>query len=314
MKKFVFILIAMAFVISGCNFFPKSDTEDNSGGNLIVHLGDTDPAARAITTGARLPEDVRASFRYELSLTGPGGEVRSATVPGMENLNLTVPLGNWRIDAAAYQQDVQAGTGSLTFRVAAGSNTIRIPMSMSGSCYDIEIPAMDGLTITANPSAAFPGTTVGLTAVILTSVVPAASGAPFILPRVTEKNSGNPVSLSGSGLFYTFEMPAADVTVSVQQNRVTFVFEGPEDEHFEPGPGADLSWKDDTPLSLAVTGAYDNYQWYLDGLPLTGETTAILSRTARDFSVAAHRISVRVTRADGNIYSKEATFNVVTGL
>jgi hypothetical protein len=103
---------------------------------------------------------------------------------------------------------------------------------------------------------------------------------------------------------------AATGTVLAQpQETVSFTFTGPGDESISL-TNQFISWTANTPLSFTVSGSYTSYQWSLDGTPISGATTASLSRTARNFSIGAHNLSVRVTNQGGTPYSKEVTITV----
>ncbi|MDR1058009.1 MAG: hypothetical protein LBL43_00525, partial [Treponema sp.] len=106
MKRFVLAGLSFSLLIligfGSCDFLMGPDKPVNGEGNLVISLGGG--AARALTSGADLPGSVLAALRYELTLTGPGGEVLERTVTGGETLNLTVPLGEWRITAKAYKE------------------------------------------------------------------------------------------------------------------------------------------------------------------------------------------------------------------
>jgi hypothetical protein len=103
---------------------------------------------------------------------------------------------------------------------------------------------------------------------------------------------------------------ATSAVLDQPQGTVSFTFTGPADENINL-TSQTLSWTANTPLILTVSGGYTSYQWSLDGAPINGETTVMLNRTARNFSVGTHNLSVRVTNAAGTPYSKEATISVV---
>jgi uncharacterized repeat protein (TIGR02543 family) len=205
------LLAALAFA-GGCNFVMGPDEpEGGDGGNLSISLGGpASPESRAITSGADLPDDVLATLRYDLVLTGPDGGVRNESVSGTEILSMTVAVGAWRIDARAYKEDGLAGTGSLSFRVKPGLNTVWVPMYINGGYFDIAAasPINNG-TVTAGCGAAFPGTTITLT------VTPEAG---YRLKAGTLKYwyGGSGYDPAGSGLIYTFAMPMDNVTVSAE--------------------------------------------------------------------------------------------------
>ncbi|MDR2133890.1 MAG: hypothetical protein LBP27_02190, partial [Treponema sp.] len=167
MKKSILSVIAAVLLsgLGGCDFLMGPDSPaGNGGGNLTISFGAGGAGnERAISSGADLPADVLAALRYELVLTGPGGEALEKTVSGGESLSLTAALGEWRIEAKAYRQGALAGTGSLSFTVAQGINSVRVPMMINGGYFDIiPDPSPSGGTVEANFRAAFPGTTVTL--------------------------------------------------------------------------------------------------------------------------------------------------------
>jgi uncharacterized repeat protein (TIGR02543 family) len=121
-----------------------------------------------------------------------------------------VPLGEWRITAKAYKEDGLAGTGNLSLTVVPGHNPAEVPMYINGGYFDITADAsVSNGTITADFGAAFPETTVTLT------VTPEA-GYTLKTGSVKYRYGGSDYDPAGSGLIYTFTMPAADVTVRAE--------------------------------------------------------------------------------------------------
>jgi hypothetical protein len=194
------LLTACLLLAAACDLQPELRDGDHG----LLTLSFDDAAGRAITSGKDLPADVLASFRYEVIFSGPEGETLNHSVSAEGSLSLTLALGNWRIDAAAYQGQILTGTGSLAFTLAAGENRVRVPMRLQGGYFDIGISATTGGSVTSAFSAAFPGTPVTLTA------------APAAGYRLLSMSAGGGVSLGGSGNSRTFTMPAADVTVSAE--------------------------------------------------------------------------------------------------
>jgi uncharacterized repeat protein (TIGR02543 family) len=73
-----------------------------------------------------------------------------------------------------------------------------------------------------------------------------------------------------------------------------------------------LSWTNGT-LDISVPeenfqGA--SWQWYLDGVPLNGATTAALNKPGSDFSPGRHELTVEIRTADLKVYSKTLRFTV----
>ena len=196
MKKTIIFLIsgALAGALGACDFLMGPDnTGGNGGENLSISFGTagTSGNERAISSGAELPAEVLASLRYELSLTGPGDEVLKRTVSGGETLKLTAALGEWRIDAEAYQEDGLAGTGSHAFTVAPGLNTVLVPMWINRGYFVLTVDSrIPGGTVEASFSAAFPGTTVTL------RVTPEEG---YVLQAGTLKVNDDNEGIAGSG-------------------------------------------------------------------------------------------------------------------
>jgi hypothetical protein len=167
MKKSAAILInaVILSVFCGCTLLlGPDDPVGQDGGNLSISFGVAESRGnqRSITSGAELPDAVLASLHYELTLTGPGGKTLEQTVFGGENLKLTVNLGEWRIQAKAYQGNVLAGTGELTYPVILGINAVQIPMTINQGYFAISIQTDNGM-VEADVAAAFPETPVTLT-------------------------------------------------------------------------------------------------------------------------------------------------------
>jgi hypothetical protein len=216
MKKVLTALLVVAAVLASlgsCNFILGPDkpaaagNEEGGTGNLVISIGGADREI-APGSGIPLPGDVLAVLRYDLTLTGPGGSTLTAAVSPGQNLSMTVMVGGWRIDARAYQENALAGTGSLNFTVSSGVNSVRVPMNMSGSCYEIKLSGdtANG-TVRSNFTAAFPGTAITITA-------ENHEGAFFIDGSLEAVESGTAnLVVSGSGTSHSFAMPAADVDV-----------------------------------------------------------------------------------------------------
>jgi hypothetical protein len=217
------VILPVLAVLGSCNFILGPDkpaaagNEEGGMGNLVISVGG---AERAIAPGGTLPGDVLAALRYELTLTGPGGSTLTRTVSGGENLNMTVIVGGWRIDAQAYQDTILAGTGSLDFTVGPGTNSVQVPMNMSGPCYEIDLPDYGTAgTVQSNFTAAFAGTNVTITAVEGEGI--------FADGSLRARTISNTPVVSGSGTSHSFTMPASDVEVAAGFLRlIRYVREG----------------------------------------------------------------------------------------
>jgi hypothetical protein len=307
------VLLAVG-ALGGCNFLMGPDSpagNSNGGGNLSVSLGTADNQ-RALTAGTDLPAHVLDALRYELVLTGPSGEVVARTASRGDNLVLAVALGEWRIDAEAYLQDGLAGSGTRTFTVAAGDNSVVVPMTINQGYFDIAVdPAIANGTVSPNFDAAFPGTTVTLT------VTPAPG---YVLKKGSLKYSDDSVI---TGPPYTFAMPGEDITVSAFFNRIvdTITVEGPQDEavpvtaqHSRGNSSTDISWLDKEWVTFTVnkpgyTREAGNLMWFVDGEKKLG-TGNYLTINARDYIKRKYNLTAMIKLND-QWYSSDASFRVV---
>jgi hypothetical protein len=213
MKKIIILLISTIVAVGffGCDFFLGPDEPVGRSGNLSISVGtgDRQAGSRVISSGKDLPEEVRASLRYDITLTGPGGETIERTLANGENLQLTVALGEWRIGAAARQESSETvvGTGSLVLTVIPGINAVRVPMTLENYYYSITLPDQPNGIVEANVSAAFPETLVTLTV---------RPGEGYILKALTYSYGDTDIPIEESEAGYTFTMPAADITVHAE--------------------------------------------------------------------------------------------------
>jgi fibronectin type 3 domain-containing protein len=125
MKRF-FVRISLAAALlaaflTGCDFF-FADMPDTGTGNLVISLGESG-GSRALSAGTL------AALRYDLVLTGPGGQKIAASLSAVETFNEQVDLGEWKIDAKAYDPaGTLIGTGSVGVTVKEGGTYVTIPM------------------------------------------------------------------------------------------------------------------------------------------------------------------------------------------
>jgi hypothetical protein len=336
MKKAIAIMICAVLLaaLGGCEFLMGPDNPAGSGGagDLSISFGTAGLGnERALSAGAELPRNVLDSLTYKLVLTGPGGEPPlERTVSGGEKLKLTAALGDWRIDATAWQGDGLAGTGALTFTVIPGFNAIWIPMTINEGYFDITADGIIHGTVTADFSAAFPGTTVTL------ELIPNDG---FVLKSGSLKVNGDTVvpAVEEEDIVYRFTMPAADVTIGAVFNPYFGIaIGGPEDlaeeieitvSHSVDGPLAEggpiaISWSEEESLSFTVAGGYTvedgNLMWIEGNLelysfdpdsewgPITGNSLTI---NAVDCVIRTYNLTVMV-KENEQWYSTNIPFAV----
>jgi hypothetical protein len=212
MKKLILALTVAALaacVLIGCDFLIGPDEPAGRDGNLVISFGERidNPASRAITSVQDLPADVFAALLYRVVLTGPG-EVPQQTVGHGETLELTVPLGVWKLEVRAYKEDGLAGTASFSIMVMPGLNSVDVPMVFNEGYFSIvPDPAIANGMVQSDPETAFPEATIVLT------VTPDEG---YVLKTGSLTVNGGDVPVEGEGVSYTFAMPAADVTVGAE--------------------------------------------------------------------------------------------------
>ncbi|MDR1239007.1 MAG: SUMF1/EgtB/PvdO family nonheme iron enzyme [Treponema sp.] len=124
MKRIITVIAVLtaALLVFGCDFFLGPDKAVGRG-NLVIAFGENGGRVAVPT-----PEE-QAALRYELVLTGPGGQIKNVSLSPGKIFNEQAALGEWHIYAEAYKPgDVLAGRGSATVTVRAGINQARIRM------------------------------------------------------------------------------------------------------------------------------------------------------------------------------------------
>jgi uncharacterized repeat protein (TIGR02543 family) len=205
----------VALLLSNCDVL-LGPNERAKTGRLVIDFG---TEARAAFTPAELE-----SLTYKLALTGPGNQKIEANVSSGKPFNQEVALGEWLIDAEAYNPDnVLVGTGSATVTVQAGPNQARVSMQVVSS----EVP-VTGVTF-GTETLFFVGETATLTA----EVTPA---------NATNKNvtwtSSAPAILTvdATGLATAVTAGTATITVTTVDGGFTASCEVTVEPELDPDP------------------------------------------------------------------------------
>jgi hypothetical protein len=223
------LVLAVAAALAVCA--PPLDTR-NEGNLRIVLAGGTSAGARALS-----PETI-AGLSYRLDFSGPNGETLSRTLePGTQTLSLNLTLGDWTIQAEAFNEDgVVYGNGETTITVEAGRiNDAMIPMreaTPEDLPKEITAFSFDGLT----PSVAIDAATktVAVTVpydTVVTSLVPTitvSSGASVSPASGEAQDFTSPVSYTvtaGDGSTETWSVTVT-IAASTAKEITGFSFEG----------------------------------------------------------------------------------------
>jgi hypothetical protein len=96
--------------------------------------------------------------------------------------------------------------------------------------------------------------------------------------------------------------------------RKPLVISGPGDETINLSVSQSLSWGKDDPLDIIVEGVWESYRWFIDGSKQEhAEGTARLTLPFLDLEqpvMGPHTVTVEVTSAAGDIYTKRVLFTV----
>ena len=85
---------------------------------------------------------------------------------------------------------------------------------------------------------------------------------------------------------------------------VTYTFSGlPVDETITLSAASALSWTNNTSLTVSVSETFNAYEWYIDGVVVSGQTTQSITLQARTYRVGVHTLTLRVQK-DGVWYTK----------
>ncbi|MDR1129259.1 MAG: InlB B-repeat-containing protein, partial [Treponema sp.] len=147
MKKILCLIVSLAiFGISGCEVFLGPDVPVGIG-TLSISFGKDGGSRSAFDVS----EDILATLRYDLVLTGPDKQKISASFAVGQTFNGQVALGEWRIEAKAFAPDnTLFGTGSTVITVRAGPNLALVPMTRVPS-KDTPVSAFDLTALVAAP-------------------------------------------------------------------------------------------------------------------------------------------------------------------
>jgi hypothetical protein len=265
---------------------------------------------------------VFAALVYRVTLTGPS-EVPEQSARHGELLELTVPLGMWRLEVRAYKDGGLAGTADYSIRVAPGLTVIDVPMELNQGYFSIGFASMINGTVETDVTAAFPEATINL------RVLP-EDDYELKIGSLTANNGTIP--LEGSGREYSFVMPAGDVTISAEFNRCLGIeIEGPGDETITvlavnsrtgDGSSLEISWAGDETLTFTLDSEDYNAEdgtlcWLLDGADLTPGSGTSIEIKARDYVARTYTLTVMIRKDEWysneneQWYSKDVSFIVV---
>jgi hypothetical protein len=223
-----------------------------------------------------------------------------------------------------------------------GAGTVSDPYTFTMPAENEEITAEFAATTKEITAFSVSGVDGTITGTAITVVVPYGTDISSLNASITHNGASiSPVSGASqdfsSPVTYTVtaeDGTTADYTVIVtiqSQGTITVNFSGaPQDETIDfsiLGMSAKLQWL--TEILKASVSNTDNfpgatYQWYRDGQALTdngsdiinpgctitGAATAALQISAKEFSLAPHELTVKITTPSSVVYSKTLTFEV----
>jgi len=141
---------------------------------------------------------------------------------------------------------------------------------------------------------------------------------------ITAAHGGTPnpasISLSGNSSA-TITVTSLDTTaektyrIHSQSAGISVNFALPPDrtETIDLGSQAAISWVLDTPITITASSVFPagyTLQWYNGNVPIANETGSSLVTSAREFSLGRNFVTLRITAANGTVYSKSVSFTV----
>jgi uncharacterized protein YjdB len=330
----VVIVAAAAVLLLGCDIFLGPPAPVGKG-SLVIGFGEGE--ARSA-----LSDEVLAALRYELALSGPGGERISASLSAGETFNRQVALGEWRIEADAFSpENIRIGAGTATVTVRAGANQARIPMRMVSATDTVvnalaldtlvTAPVKDAAPVTTEIDAvqytgtitwqksdgsSFSGNFAAATvyqALLSLTVKPGFtfSGVPadsFIYSGATVNNAAG----SGASITVTISFPETAGGTGNQDISLGFNDDGSgvfSESSFivkQNGTSAEQS------KTIALSGTWASREWRVDGVVKdTGQNFTV---NATDYTVGSHTLQVTVGDGDNHQWSKTLPFTVTAAV
>ncbi|GHV94696.1 hypothetical protein AGMMS50293_10160 [Spirochaetia bacterium] len=137
------VALFAAVVLSACVFYPEQG-ETGTEGNLVLMLPGSS-SARAVISD----DSVQKLLRYDITLTGPGGQQKTKSAGYQEQMSFNLSPGAWNIKVEAFfpgkTKDTRAGGGVQSIELTPGSTkTLDIEMILDGALEDwILIPNAD---------------------------------------------------------------------------------------------------------------------------------------------------------------------------
>jgi hypothetical protein len=284
---------------------------DGEYGSLVLSLATAEMSTRTIVPFL----DMEIAY-YEIQGDGPGPAAFSRSgVTGVVMVESSLVTGTWVITADAFNSaGYLIGTGSTAISITGGQITqaeLRVaPLQGSGS---LEISASWPPGTVANPS--------------VSGSLTAAGGAPEDIPFIVDSDSAAYAYASLSAGYYSltirlwdgavlkwgaleavrilqaqtteavFDLTAEDINtgeigltiIPDMQNPIAIALAG-QTSPLEAG----------TDMTVTATTSHDpvnTYQWYLDGAPLSGETTSSIT-IGGELPEGNYRLDLQVTKAN----------------
>jgi uncharacterized repeat protein (TIGR02543 family) len=276
-------------------------TERNGGGTLVTART---TVSGSITVYAKWIGKYTVKFRANEGIgTTPDDQTVYAgsgiTLPGGDGLSRTgYTFGGWNTNSAGTGTNYSAGASYTP------TSSITLYAKWTAMPYTVTFDA-DGGNYTPQPL------TVDYNALVGEANMPAA-------PTKTSYSFGGWYTVrGGGGIEFNADSRVTDtITVFAKwtpTGTITVTFTGlPEDENIDLSDDQVLSWRNNDPLEVNVSGDYSAYRLALDGPPViaSGVPPYTLTLYAGDLSVKQHTLTVFVTKS-GVEYTKRVTFTVI---
>jgi hypothetical protein len=303
-----------------------STVDDSKSGTAVVTLTGGEPTVSAVSVNPAASTVVRGeTLQFSAAVSGTNNPAQTVT---------------WDVEGGSMGTSISGG-GILTVAANETATTLTVlavstvDTSKSGAAsvtvIDTTAPAIvSNLTGTAGDGQITLNWTdpadTDLASIEIT-FTPAAAGVAQPIP-VNKGTQTMTVTGLNNGTTYAFTLKTVDTwgnksagTVSdalrplAPTGVVTIEFTGlPQDETITlTSTDGELSWADNTALTVSIGETFDAYQWELDGAALGGQTGQSLTLNTGELAVKQHSLTVFVTKGAGEIsltYTKRLIFTV----
>lgn len=310
MKRIIPILLTLLLALSGCmgNNTPSPTNPGEMKGSLSLTI-------KSVLSAKTIEPDLDMSIsRYQIYGTGPNGKTFNQSVSESQTtVAIDLVVGQWSINVDAYNNsDIKIAEGTATVTITPGNNNLALtirPLTGEGT-LKLDLAWTEGAL--SNPlvksSLTSKNGVKDLTFTIADTKAAASytgtekAGYHILIVKLLQDNilkwgmmeAVRIITDQTSYQRYDIEIIEGNVTMTISpdlQNPILVSFNTEE---------VTLKYGEDVTINATTSQPVDSYQWYLDGDPLTGQTSSTIN-IGNALALGKHRLDLLVMK--GDIYS-----------